>query len=274
MTIFKYLLESLYENSDSQPPMSEEDAFKKLASYTHYKGSDGTMYPSTRWADWFQGTSRKGKIVIVKDIKKDDELKDALLSIFYYRYIDELNISDMDYDTFLNTPITLYRGINTKHGDYVNYEFDAYTPIKHIADHFAGKNGEVISKTIKPKDTYGAVQYIGHEFEVLVPVDDSDLSDDEYTRKVNDIFDYSTDFGKWWDRMEKYYDYNIGSPKEEWLYVNNKIIPQYNAFNEYQKIITNDIVKKIVSDNKKDEVDSYRNSGDFISLLKLVKQYL
>jgi hypothetical protein len=121
------------------------------------------------------------KIYVVREIQNNPNLKEALLSSFYHLYCEEVNDS-LTYDQFLISDILLYRGLTL--GDKKNAfdeGFVAYTLTAEQAKHHSeGQTLEnVISIHIKPKDTYGAVQFVGAEIEVMVPIPLSDKTLEE-----------------------------------------------------------------------------------------------
>jgi GNAT superfamily N-acetyltransferase len=155
--------------------VEEQEARDIIESYTHYK-SGNQKSPATRWAGWFQSVNAANKKFIVDDIQNDPKLRNAMLSLFYDVYKAEFNFNGT-FNDFLNTEITLYRGITLADKKGVGQEgFSAFSTTKNrvmpYADEQALGKGQIKEIKIKPKDTYGAVNYIGGgEVEVLVPTD-------------------------------------------------------------------------------------------------------
>jgi DNA-cytosine methyltransferase len=155
--------------------IEEGEAREIIESYTHYK-SGNSKSPATRWAGWFQSINAANKKFIVEDIQNDPKLRNAMLSLFFDVYKSELNFKG-SFDDFLNTEITLYRGVTLADKKGVGQEgFSAFSTTKNrvsaYADEQAIGKGQVKEIKIKPIDTYGAVNYIGGgEIEVLVPTE-------------------------------------------------------------------------------------------------------
>lgn len=147
-----------------------DNARETIGKYTHYK-QGGKTYPRTIWADWFQGQSDNAKSRIVREIIENKDIQNALMSNYYNIYKEKTGFNG-SFDEFINKKITLYRGENPLK-DKLPKGFEAYTLYKDVATSFAKRNnGEVSTITIKPRDTYGAVDYImGTEVEVLVPTE-------------------------------------------------------------------------------------------------------
>ena len=174
-------------NATNESLVSEEEAKNIIASFTHYK-SGGNYYPRTQWAEWFLSQSRSSKKYVVREIQNNPNLHNALLSSFYHLYCEEVDNS-MTYEQFLQTDILVYRGLTL--GDQKNSwdeGFVAYTITPERAkNHSHSRNIEnVISIHVKPKDTYGAVQFVGAEIEVMVPIPLSDKTlEEELTVLLN-----------------------------------------------------------------------------------------
>jgi hypothetical protein len=155
--------------------VEENEAREIIESYTHYK-SGNSKSPATRWAGWFQSVNAENKKFIVEDIQNDPKLRNAMLSLFFDVYKSELNFKG-SFNDFLNTEITLYRGVTLADKKGVGQEgFSAFSTTKNrvsaYADEQAIGKGQVKEIKIKPIDTYGAVNYIGGgEVEVLVPTE-------------------------------------------------------------------------------------------------------
>ena len=169
--------------------VEEQEARDIIESYTHYK-SGNQKSPATRWAGWFQSVNAANKKFIVDDIQNDPKLRNAMLSLFYDVYKAEFNFNGT-FDDFLNAEITLYRGITLADKKGVGQEgFSAFSTTKNrvmpYADEQALGKGKIREIKIKPKDTYGAVNYIGGgEVEVLVPTDfKKETLKDDFNRLV------------------------------------------------------------------------------------------
>jgi len=169
--------------------VEEQEARDIIESYTHYK-SGNQKSPATRWAGWFQSVNAANKKFIVDDIQNDPKLRNAMLSLFYDVYKAEFNFKGT-FDDFLNTEITLYRGITLADKKGVGQEgFSAFSTTKNrvmpYADEQALGKGQIKEIKITPKDTYGAVNYIGGgEVEVLVPTDfKKETLKDDFNRLV------------------------------------------------------------------------------------------
>lgn len=166
--------------------LNEEEARKKIFSYTNYKSGD-QIYQSGRWADWFLGQSRANKKFIVDDIKNDFELRNSMLSLFYDLYKKETNFTGT-FEQFLQTDITIYRGESG--ADVAGLPDDAFKSFtfKRQAESWQTKYGsKLIELKIKPINTFGAINYVGGgEIEILVPTGYSrDGFDKIYEQKVN-----------------------------------------------------------------------------------------
>ena len=153
-------------NGEYMENMTCEQADDVISNHTHYKGFGGRYYPRTIWANWFQGQYSKDKSYIVDEIKDNPSLKNAMLKRLHCSYVEDTG-KNIAFDDFLDSEIELYRGQTTadkkgfEHEDFISFSTD-----RGIAEHF-GEDVQTIR--IKPRDTYGAVRYVGNESEVLVP---------------------------------------------------------------------------------------------------------
>jgi hypothetical protein len=163
ITIHKYLNEQYIENSKDI-----------INNYTHYKSGD-KYYPKSEWAKWFLSQDRNSKEQIAYNIKNNKTFKNALLSNWFDYYKKTVN-DNISYDDFLNTEIIIYRGETSRDIKYGEVNgFASYTPQKDLAKHFSRDGvGKIIELMIKPKDTYGMIDSVGNEVEILIPTKFSD----------------------------------------------------------------------------------------------------
>jgi hypothetical protein len=140
-----------------------------IGSFTHYKSGEN-YYPKTIWANWFMSASRKHKERIAREISGNNEFKNALLSNWYDNYKKETN-KNLTFEEFLNKDIEVYRGQTSRDLKYGEaFGFESYTIDESLAEHFAEDgNGLVITKIVKPKYTYGLIDSIGNEREIIIP---------------------------------------------------------------------------------------------------------
>jgi hypothetical protein len=233
--------------------VEEQEARNIIESYTHYK-SGNQKSPATRWAGWFQSVNAANKKFIVDDIQNDPKLRNAMLSLFYDVYKAEFNFNGT-FDDFLNAEITLYRGITLADKKGVGQEgFSAFSTTKNrvmpYADEQALGKGKIREIKIKPKDTYGAVNYIGGgEVEVLVPTDfKKETLKDDFNRLV---------------------ELNIGLFNEEQL---NYIEKLYDKEDYISGIA---FAKSVISSNPKKISEAYHKAkadGSNPELVKAVEQ--
>jgi hypothetical protein len=162
-SIHKYLNEQYIENSKDI-----------VNNYTHYKSGD-KYYPKSEWAKWFLSQDRNSKEQIAYNIKNNKTFKNALLSNWFDYYKKTVN-DNISYDDFLNTEIIIYRGETSRDVKYGEVNgFASYTPQKDLAKHFSRDGvGKIIELMIKPKDTYGMIDSVGNEVEILIPTKFSD----------------------------------------------------------------------------------------------------
>jgi hypothetical protein len=152
-------------------------------NYTHYKSGD-KYYPKSEWAKWFLSQDRNSKEQIAYSIKNDKSLRNALLSNWFDYYKNTVN-DNINYSNFLNKEITVYRGETSKDIKFGEANgFTSYTPQKDLAKHFS-RDGvdKIIELKIKPKDTYGMIDSVGNEIEVLIP---TKFSNEFMKRKLDD----------------------------------------------------------------------------------------
>ena len=144
-----------------------------ITDFTHYKSGEN-YYPITQWANWFISQDRKSKEYIANSISNSNKLRNAFISNWYDDY--KIKNNDLTFEEFLNKDIEVYRGQTSRDLKYgQSFGFDSYTTDKSLAEHFARDgNGLVIKKNVKPKETYGLIQSIGNEKEVMIPAKFSD----------------------------------------------------------------------------------------------------
>jgi hypothetical protein len=181
-TIREYLNEQYIENPKDV-----------VNNYTHYKSGD-KFYPKSEWAKWFLSQDRNSKEQIAYNIKNDKTFRNALLSNWFDYYKKTVN-DNISYDDFLNKEITIYRGETSrdiKYGDANG--FASYTPQKDLAKHFSRDGlSKIIELKIKPKNTFGMIDSVGNEIEILIPTKFSEdfmkKQLDNYTNQNIWVFD-------------------------------------------------------------------------------------
>jgi hypothetical protein len=137
---------------------------EKIKEYIFVNGREGQV--RTVWADWFLGADVSAKSRIAFEIDQDIELQAALKSSLYDLWKEKTG-SDISYEKFLDSEITLYRGVtdrNVERGTIEENGFNTYTLDKERR----GRGGQIQVKK-KVKDLYGATQIVGGEIEVLEP---------------------------------------------------------------------------------------------------------
>lgn len=113
---------------------------------------------------WFREYNSAYKPGIEQEIITNPELRNASLNIAH-RVYQESTGKQIDFDDFLESEITVYRGGNfdfVEKDVFVSYSFD-----KRVADKFAGTKKNTVSKKVKIKDTLGSLQTTG-EAELMV----------------------------------------------------------------------------------------------------------
>jgi hypothetical protein len=116
---------------------------------------------------WFRRADGQYKGEIIAAIRSNPEVKDAAINLFHQEW-NTANGTDVDFATFLDTPVTLYRGgPKPKVGGSV---FVSYSTNRETAEKFASQYGQegVHTIQVRPRDTYGMMQTIV-EGEVMVP---------------------------------------------------------------------------------------------------------
>ena len=154
--------------------MSGKEQEETIKSFTHYKSGEN-YYPRTTWANWFLGEDAKSKDRIAYEIDDSKKLQSALKSSLH-DFWTEKNDSNIGFDDFLKTEITVFRGVSNSNQKFGNYEtpgFISYALNRALAEKH-GDTGEIIEKKVKVKDLYGAIQIVGGEIEVLEPTGYSD----------------------------------------------------------------------------------------------------
>ena len=214
-TIREYLDEQYVENSKNV-----------INNYTHYKSGDN-YYPNSEWAKWFLSQDRKSKEQIAYKLKTNNEFRNALISNWYDYYKNTTN-SNINYDDFLNKEILIYRGETSRDIKYGEANgFASYTPQIELAKHFAKDgNNKIIELKIKPKNTYGMIDSVGGEIEILVP---TKFSNDFMKSKLDDyinsnirIFDKLND-----DEINKYSELEDNQQYEEALELLMSYVKKY-----------------------------------------------
>ena len=127
----------------------------------------GDNIPDRLLSGWFRNADSGYKPIIETATITSPELRNAALNIAHKNYNDFLDgqgKDPVDFDTWLTTPITLYRG---DHGQekVADDVFMAYSYDRKISEKF-GSNIEEIQ--IRPIDTLGSYRRNG-EWEVMVP---------------------------------------------------------------------------------------------------------
>lgn len=190
-------LNESFVNEEVLSYIPSEQSKKIINDYTHYKTGD-EYYPKSQWARWFLSQDRKSKEYIARNIQKNPTFRNALLSNWYDKYVAETG-HKISFDEFLETEIDVYRGETSrdiKYGQALG--FDSYTPDIELAKRFARDGvGNVITIKVKPKDTYGLIDSVGNEREVLIPTKYSEeFLKNEWDMLTNDnirYFDYLND---------------------------------------------------------------------------------
>jgi hypothetical protein len=166
-----------------------ENAKDIINNYTHYKSGD-KFYPNSEWAKWFLSQDRNSKEPIAYRIKNDKTFRNALLSNWFDYYKKTVN-DNISYDDFLNKDITIYRGETSrdiKYGDANG--FASYTPQKDLAKDFSRDGvGKIIELKIKPKNTFGMIDSVGNEVEILIP---TKFSEDFMKKQLDDYINQNT----------------------------------------------------------------------------------
>lgn len=158
-----------------------------INDYTHYKSGD-KFYPKSEWANWFLSQDRKTKEHIAYKVKTNPDFKNALISNWYDYYKETVD-PNISFDEFLNTEITLFRGETFRDLKYGPANgFDSFTPQIDLAKKFS-HDGKIIELKIKPKDTYGMMNTVGGEVEILVP---TKFSDEFLENKFNQYMDLNS----------------------------------------------------------------------------------
>lgn len=120
------------------------------------------------WLGWFRNEEKFRKPRIETKILNDKDMRNAGLNLEYQHYKDTFPDYDGGFETFVNTPITLYRGSNSLNADLVDDDvFLSFTADPRIAKKF-GRNGKTETITIKPIDTLGSYSNTAEE-EIFVP---------------------------------------------------------------------------------------------------------
>ena len=143
-------------------------------SILDFVGSVENKNINTNWADWFLGENKDAKNRIAFDIQSNPQLRSALMSNLYDLWKKETK-SNISFDEFLNTEITLYRGGEKGFKNEVDVDgFNTWELTKEGAKKFA-KGEDVVERKIQVKKLYGAVDIVGGEVEVLEKTRVSDV---------------------------------------------------------------------------------------------------
>jgi len=246
-------LEVIAEKLYQPKYIKESEARDIIESFTHYK-QGSNKYPATKWARWFQSVDANAKKDIVDDIKNNPELRNAMLSLLYDLYKNEIGFNG-SFEKFIETPIKIYRGVTDADKKGKGQEgFSAYSISKNRVSGYAynrsSENPEIKEVTVRPIDTYGAVNYImDAEIEVLLP---QSLSKETLQKEFNNLtelnigkFDYSQI-----QKLEEYYsnDDYIGGVQYAKSVIggHNKIIAE--AYHAAKKDGSNPDLVKAVED--------------------------
>jgi hypothetical protein len=139
-----------------------------------FVGSVADKNLNTNWGDWFLGENKNAKNRIALDIQSNLKLRNALMSNLYDLWKKETK-SNMLFEDFLNTEITLYRGGEKGFKNEVDVDgFNTWELTKEGAKKFA-KGEDIVEKKIPVKNLYGAIDFVGGEIEVLEKTKISDV---------------------------------------------------------------------------------------------------
>ena len=129
---------------------------------------------NTNWGDWFLGENKDAKNRIAFDIQSNLKLRNALMSNLYDLWKKETK-SNMPFEDFLNTEITVYRGGEKGSKNEIDVDgFNTWELTKEGAKKFA-KGEDIVEKKIPVQNLYGAVDIVGGEIEVLEKTKISDV---------------------------------------------------------------------------------------------------
>ena len=143
-----------HNSSKSLHKISDEEAIQVITDNIRPSALSG----------WFREYDSDYKPEIEQEIITNPELRNASLNIAHKVY-QESTGEQVDFDDFLESEITVYRGGNfnfIENDVFISYSFD-----KRIAEKFASKESNVTSETIRIKDTLGSLQTTG-EAELMV----------------------------------------------------------------------------------------------------------
>ncbi len=117
---------------------------------------------------WFRDANSDYKPSLITQMARNAGTYNAALNVAYYNYVQDNQVTgktSLPFDTWLRTPMTLYRGDRgqTKVGNDI---FNSYSTDRKIAEKFGSNITEI---KIRPIDTWGSYQTTG-EYEYLVPV--------------------------------------------------------------------------------------------------------
>lgn len=148
---------------------------------------------------WFRAADSSYKPIIETATITNPELRNAALNVAYQNYADFQSINGgkvPDFDTWLTTPITVYRG---EHGQkhVADDVYTAYSYDRRIAEKFGA---DVTEKKIRPIDTLGSYRLMG-EVEIMVPSRDFGT-----TKKSARTFDEVLKFNPYHDAAGRFSD--------------------------------------------------------------------
>ena len=152
----EFYREMKYDKPVEYKPLSKEQAIKDIRSEIPQNILDG----------WFREADSRYKQKIEDIVLNSDKARNAALNIAWDNYKYYSGENNISLDEFLNKEIPVYRGKASE--NYVSGdEVLAYSYDPKIANKFAGSNGVVKERMIKPKDTLRSFQTTA-EFEILV----------------------------------------------------------------------------------------------------------
>lgn len=136
--------------------LSKDDSFAAIRASIPVRIHEG----------WFRNADRSYKIHIFNALLNNDDARSGTLKIMHDTYKIQ-NDSDISFDDFINTEISIYRG-----GDVTDDVFTSFTMVKSIAEKFMVeyKIDKMTEIKVKPIQILGMCQSTG-ESEVLVPKD-------------------------------------------------------------------------------------------------------
>lgn len=167
--------EDLYKSTvETWKDLHYANSAKNLKELTQEEAIQ-VIVENTRVGDltgWFREFDSDYKPKIERTVMTNPELRNASLNVAH-RVYQESTGSKVDFDSFVNSEIEVYRGGNfdfIENDVFVSYSFD-----REVAESFANKikGSEVITKKVKIRDTLGSLQTTG-EAELMVRRDYSE----------------------------------------------------------------------------------------------------